>query len=204
MTDSLFEEQPYKKSISIADGELSLWHPLFSSTESHELFSRLTKSLNWQQDQVSMHGKLIPIPRLQSWYGDQESTYSYSGITLPPQAWTEELLQIKQQIETLTQQRFNSVLANYYRDGSDSVSWHRDNEPELGNDPVIASVSLGETRQFQLRHKSRKYETIKLNLPHNSLLLMAGSLQHHWYHQVPKTKKVVGPRINLTFRLIEK
>jgi alkylated DNA repair dioxygenase AlkB len=168
------------------------------------LFTQLTQTLNWKQDEMRIAGKVIPIPRLQAWYGDAESQYGYSGISLPPLSWTSELLEIKEKIESVTQCRFNSVLANYYRDGKDSVAWHQDNEPELGHNPVIASLSLGETRQFQLRHTTQKYPTIKLNLPHNALLLMSGDTQTNWYHQIPKTKKMVGPRINLTFRLIKR
>jgi len=203
MTLSLFEEQAIKRTIHIEDGELNLWHPLFSQEKAQALFSIMEDSLKWRQDEITIRGKCIPVPRLQAWYGGSESHYAYSGISLQPLAWTSELREIKQTIESLTGHHFNSVLANYYRDGNDSVSWHQDNEPELGLDPVIASLSLGETRQFQLRHTSHKHETIKLNLPHNSLLVMAGALQRQWYHQVPKTKKAVEPRINLTFRLIK-
>ncbi len=200
---SLFEEQAIKRSIHINDGELDLWHPLFSQEAARELFSTLEKSLAWRQDEIVIRGKAIPVPRLQAWYGDSESHYAYSGITLQPLDWTNELHEIKQKIETITGHHFNSVLTNYYRDGNDSVAWHQDNEPELGIDPIIASLSLGETRQFQLRHAFHKHETIKLNLPHNSLLVMAGALQRQWYHQISKTKKAGGPRINLTFRLIK-
>ncbi len=219
MTDSLFEQASFEASLfdspvendnqvektdlNIADGELYLWHPLLSPTHANDTFSKLANTLAWQQDSMAIAGKTVPIPRLQAWYGDAESHYGYSGLSLQPRPWTEELRQIKQTIETLTGHQFNSVLANYYRDGNDSVSWHQDNEPELGDSPVIASVSLGGTRQFQLRHHAREYETQKLNLPHNSLLLMAGDLQRNWYHQIPKTKKAVSPRINLTFRLIK-
>lgn len=200
---SLFDSPPVRSELPIEDGTLSLWHPLLPSYEAETLFTQLTKTLNWKQDEMVIAGKSIPIPRLQAWYGDAGSQYGYSGITLPPLSWTAELLAIKKTIETITQHSFNSVLANYYRDGQDSVSWHQDNEPELGHNPVIASLSLGETRQFQLRHSTAKYPTIKLNLPHNALLLMSGSTQKNWHHQVPKTKKAVGPRINLTFRLIK-
>ncbi len=200
---SLFEAQTVKSDIPIEDGTLCLWQPLLSSDESETLFAQLSSTLNWRQDEMMIAGKRTPIPRLQAWYGDAGSQYGYSGIALPPLSWTKALLQIKQTIETITQQRFNSVLANYYRNGQDSVSWHQDNEPELGQNPIIASLSLGETRQFQLRHTKGKYPTIKLNLPHNTLLLMSGSTQKNWQHQIPKTKKAVGPRINLTFRLIQ-
>ena len=200
---SLFEAQPMKSDIPIEGGALSLWQPFLTPVDANTFLALLSRTLDWKQDEVTIAGKKIPIPRLQAWYGDTKSQYSYSGIPLSPLSWTPELLEIKQKIETVTQHRFNSVLANYYRDGNDSVAWHQDNEPELGENPVIASLSLGDTRQFQLRHITRKYPTIKLNLPHNALLLMSGETQKNWYHQIPKTKKTVGSRINLTFRLIK-
>ncbi|WP_250657476.1 alpha-ketoglutarate-dependent dioxygenase AlkB family protein [Alkalimarinus coralli] len=200
--DALLEAPADKRDLPIEEGQLALWYPLFTSSEADTLFTRLSETLAWTQDEMKIAGKVIPIPRLQAWYGDDNSHYGYSGISLPPINWTEELRYIKQKIEAITQQPYNSVLANYYRDGNDSVSWHQDNEPELGHNPVIASLSLGATRQFQLRHIARKHSTIKLNLPHNALLLMSGETQKNWQHQIPKTKKAVGPRINLTFRLI--
>lgn len=202
--DSLFDMHPMKNDIPIADGSLCLWHPLLPSPDAEALFNRLAQTLDWKQDTMTIAGKEIPIPRLQAWYGDANSQYSYSGILLKPLNWTKELLTIKETIETITQHHFNSVLANYYRDGQDSVAWHQDNEPELGENPVIASLSLGETRQFQLRHTDQRHPTLKLDLPHNALLLMSGETQKNWYHQIPKTKKAVGPRINLTFRLIKR
>lgn len=200
---SLFDSQPVKSDIPIEDGSLCLWHPLLPPEQADMLFTQLTKTLHWQQDSMAIAGKQVLIPRLQAWYGDAGSQYSYSSIALEPLPWTAELLTIKNTLEAITQQPFNSVLANYYRDGNDSVAWHQDNEPELGHNPVIASLSLGETRQFQLRHLNGNYPTVKLNLPHNALLLMSGSTQQYWLHQIPKTKKVVGPRINLTFRFIK-
>ena len=139
----------------------------------------------------------MPIPRLTAWHG--AAGYVYSGIRLTPAAWTPPLLELKALAERLAGERFNSVLLNLYRDGRDSVSWHADNEPGLGRDPVIASLSLGAVRRFQLKHR-RLDERLALDLPHGSCLIMAGATQHHWLHQLPKTTRPVGPRINLTFR----
>jgi alkylated DNA repair dioxygenase AlkB len=146
-------------------------------------------------------GRRIPIPRLTAWHG--AAGYVYSGIRLTPAPWTPPLLELKALAERLAGQSFNSVLLNLYRDGRDSVSWHADNEPGLGRDPVIASLSLGAVRRFQLKHR-RLPERLTLDLPHGSCLIMAGATQHHWLHQLPKTKAPVGPRINLTFRRMQK
>ena len=129
--------------------------------------------------------------------------YTYSGISMNPEPWTATLLEIKAKINEGANTRFNSVLLSLYRNGRDSLSWHQDDEPELGNDPVIASASFGDTRTFQFRHKARKdIKTVSIDLTHGSLLIMKGPTQRFWVHQVPKTAKPVGPRINLTFRVI--
>lgn len=146
-----------------------------------------------------MYGKQINVPRLTAWFGS--GCYTYSGIQMQPHCWTELLLQIKDQVEAITGGSFNSVLLNLYRNGNDSVSWHCDDEPELGENPTIASLSFGATRSFQLKHKFTK-QTIKLDLSHGSLLLMQDETQTHWLHCVPKTKKPTAARINLTFRYL--
>jgi alkylated DNA repair dioxygenase AlkB len=149
-----------------------------------------------------MYGKRINFPRLTAWYGDNDKPYSFSGITLNPLSWTKTLSEIKNRIEPKAGVSFNSVLLNLYRDGNDSISWHTDAEPELGKNPVIASVNFGETRNFQLRHIETK-EKVEIELVHGSLLIMQGELQHFWQHQVPKTAKKIKDRINLTFRVIK-
>ncbi len=150
-----------------------------------------------------MFGKAIAQPRLTAWYGDEGAIYTYSNLTNRPLEWTPELLVIKARAEKTAQMNFNSVLLNYYRNGQDSMGWHQDNEPELGEQPVIASVNFGATRRFQLRHKKRKdLDTFSIDLEHGSLLVMRGTTQEFWKHQVPKTTQSVGARINLTFRLI--
>jgi alkylated DNA repair dioxygenase AlkB len=142
-------------------------------------------------------GRRLPIPRLTAWHG--QAGYVYSGIRMAPAPWTPPLLELKDIAEALAGQPFNSVLLNLYRHGRDSVSWHADNEPGLGRNPVIASISLGAERRFQLKHR-RTGERLSVDLAHGSCLIMAGATQHHWLHQLPKIAQPVGPRINLTFR----
>ena len=156
----------------------------------------------WKQDLIKMYGDVYPLPRLTSWYGDSGKSYSYSGITSQPNAWTTKLLELKLMVESAANSTFNSVLLNWYRDGSDYLSWHADDEPELGQEPTIASVSFGETRDFVLRRKQNHAEKIMVPLEHGSLLVMSGKLQSYWEHSVPKRRRVQGSRFNLTFRSI--
>lgn len=153
----------------------------------------------WHQGEITLFGKRHPIPRLQAWYGDRP--YGYSGLTLPAQPFTPALMAIKTTLEDFCGYAFNGVLLNQYRHGQDSMGWHSDDEPELGQNPAIASLSWGASRKFHLRHK-RTRETIHLTLESGSLLIMAGETQHHWQHQIPKTKKIIGDRINLTWRYV--
>jgi alkylated DNA repair dioxygenase AlkB len=160
------------------------------------------KNIRWKQDWISMYGKRMPLPRLTAWYGDSGKAYTYSGITSRPNAWNDGLLHVKQLVEECAGIEFNSVLLNWYRDGSDHLSWHSDDEKELGANPVIASASFGETRDFVIRRKQNHSEKIKLPLKHGSLLVMKGEFQHHWQHYVPKRKDTKSSRFNLTFRRI--
>ena len=162
-------------------------------------FTQLMTEINWQQEQLSMYGKLINIPRLQAWYGLFE--YSYSGLTLKPQPLTPLLAELKALIEQKSGQSFNAILANCYRDQNDTVGWHSDDEPELGINPVIASLSLGEERNFQLKHKETG-EKLVFPLKPGSLFIMSGQSQHYWQHCLPRTQKRKSARINLTFRYI--
>ena len=188
---------------SMPDGEVIIYQNFFEEPESDRFFKELQNSLNWQQDKIRIFGKEVDLPRLTAWYGDEGKSYKYSGITMNPNPWIPVLLSIKKKIEKVVELDFNSVLANLYRDGKDYVSWHSDDEKELGNNPIIASVSFGATRRFQLRHKSNKdLDTVEISLTHGSLLIMTGSTQHFWKHQVPKTSKILTERINLTFRVI--
>lgn len=210
---ALFETEQYQKQyqvITLASevsqpyGEVIIYQNFFNQSESDRFFLELLKNINWQQDKIKIFGKEVDLPRLTAWYGDAGKSYTYSSITMNPNPWTKNLLSIKKRIEEKVNINFNSVLANLYRNGQDYVSWHSDDEKELGENPTIASVSFGATRRFLLRHKSNKnLETVDLSLGHGSLLIMKGSTQHYWKHQVPKTTKVKTERINLTFRVIE-
>ncbi len=163
----------------------------------------LTKGVVWRNDPITMFGKTYPQPRLTAWHGDSGVKYSYSGIKMDPAPWTPVLLKLKEKLETDLNCRFNSVLINYYRDGNDHMSYHSDDERELGVNPLIASLSFGEVRSFQLKHKFKKeLKTIAINVTDGSLIVMKDELQHFWQHKIAKTKKLIGPRLNLTFRYI--
>ena len=183
------------------DGELFLIKQFFRPPESDHLFAAFETGLDWQEETIFIFGKWVKVPRLMCWYGDPDAYYHYSGVDHQPRPWTTELQSVRARIEQQCQCIFNSVLANLYRDGRDSMGCHADDEKELGLNPVIASLSLGDERLFKLHHKKHK-ETLDIILGHGDLLVMAGTLQHHWLHSVPKTKKIKTPRINLTFRKI--
>jgi len=169
------------------------------------LLTELMNTVAWRQEPIKLFGKEVLQPRLTAWHGDPAARYSYSGLALEPEPWTPALQQLRQQVEAASNARFNSVLLNLYRTGQDSMGWHADGEPELGPEPVIASVSLGATRRFRLRPRDAQrltHEPVSLELASGSLLLMRGPTQHHWLHAVPKTARPTAPRLNLTFRLI--
>ena len=186
-------------SIPIEDVELSMLTQLPMPIGNAEILARLLAETPWRADTVVVYGKRHLQPRLTAWYG--EASYTYSGLTLQPLPLTPLLEQLRTAVEQATGRRYNSVLLNYYRDGADSMGMHSDDEAELGPQPVIASLSYGATRTFILRHKRTK-RTVKLDLTDGSLLLMAGTLQAHWQHGINKTAKLVGPRLNLTFRFV--
>lgn len=191
------------ETLAMPDADVIFHRCLFSQKESDYFFAELHKNINWKQELIIIYGKPVPIPRLTAWYGDSGKSYNYSKIAMNPEPWTDILLKIKSEIESIAGVNFNSVLLNLYRNGSDSVAWHSDDEPELGTNPVIASVSFGGTRRFVFKHKYKKeLDKIEINLTHGSFLVMKGTTQHLWQHQVPKTTKSAQPRINLTFRLI--
>lgn len=200
---NLFQNMEQKLEVKkIQNGEYIYISNFFNKEKSDYYFKTLLSEIDWKQEEMKMYGKTIKFPRLTAWYGDSDKPYTFSGITLKPDAWTKELLEIKTKIEPKCNVIFNSVLLNLYRNGNDSISWHTDAEKELGTNPVIGSVNFGATRKFQLRHKETK-EKIQIELKHGSLLIMQGETQHFWQHQVPKTKKIVNKRINLTFRVIK-
>lgn len=194
------------EAITIPDGELlwaeHFWQEVADDGEADEVFGRLHAQVAWRQEYITIYGKRQPQPRLTAWYGDEGATYCYSGLILKPRPWLPILQNLKAQVEAAAQTRFNSVLLNLYRTGQDGMGWHSDNEPELGRNPAIASLSFGAARRFVMRHCDRHDTKVELSLNHGSLVVMKGKTQHHWQHQVPKTVKPVGPRINLTFRLI--
>lgn len=185
------------------DGEVSFFPNLFTREESDVYFDVLMNEIPWKQEPIRIFGKTVMQPRLTAWYGDPGKHYSYSGITMNPTHWTDALLKIKQRIETVSPVIFNSALLNLYRDQSDSMGWHRDNEKELGVNPVIASVTFGAARRFLLRYYTDKDLKQSLELTHGSLLLMQGRTQHAWEHSIPKQSSIAGSRINITFRVIK-
>ena len=174
----------------------------FAPAESAELLNTFINTIPWVQEDIRMYGKLIKTPRLTAWYGDSNKEYIFSGTKHHPTPWTDELLSIKNKIEPVAGIQFNSVLLNYYRDANDSVAWHSDDEYELGVNPVIASVSFGQVRKFDIRHKQDHKRKYSLYLENGSLLIMKGDLQHNWVHQIPKSTKPLKARVNLTFRII--
>lgn len=169
------------------------------NANANRLYEHCMQHCDWVQSEIQVYGKRIAIPRLNAWIGD--SDYAYSGTSFAATAWTSELFAIKTEIERASQLQLNSVLANLYRDGNDSMGWHSDDEKSLGTNPQIASLSLGQERRFVLRDKKTKKEKVEVTLEHGSLLLMLGDVQTRWQHALPKSKKVREPRINLTFRL---
>lgn len=188
--------------LPLADAELR-WQPEWLDAATADLWlAALLAQTPWQQPQVFVHGRQHPVPRLLAWYGDAQVNYSYAGLNHRPQAWTPLLAQIRARVEAAAGQAFNGLLLNYYRDGQDSMGWHSDDEPELGRNPLIASLSLGGERRFDLRRRGASRIEYSLPLSHGSLLVMAGATQHHWQHQVAKTRSPCAPRLNLTFRWI--
>ncbi|MDG2314546.1 MAG: alpha-ketoglutarate-dependent dioxygenase AlkB [Flavobacteriaceae bacterium] len=188
--------------IPLPDATIAFYPDFLKKNQANEMFESLYKETSWQQDPITVFGKTYPQPRLTALYGNNGLPYSYSNITMHPHPFTQEMNLLLNNIKAVCSTEFTSVLMNLYRNGSDSNGWHSDDEKELGADPVIASLSLGATRMFHLRHKFDKSKRHKMELTHGSLLLMSGKTQHFWQHQIPKTKKEVAPRINLTFRKI--
>ena len=199
----LFPENNTVLSPSIPDGKIFYYPTFLSKKEADLLYAVFLETTPWQKDNISVYGKTYEHPRLTSLYGLNEKPYSYSNISMHPNPMTPILKDLLSKIENKTEHSFNAVLLNLYRDGKDSNGWHADNEKELGENPIIASISLGQERYFHLKHREIKEERFKIKLAHGSLLLMAGALQHHWLHQIPKTTRPLKQRINLTFRNIK-
>ncbi|MEP2937078.1 MAG: alpha-ketoglutarate-dependent dioxygenase AlkB [Gilvibacter sp.] len=199
----LFSTRSEVTQLNLKDAQVSYYPNFLSLVEAHNLYTELLQKTPWQQDDIKVFGKVYKQPRLTALYGSNTKPYSYSGITMHPMPFTPALLSVKKKAEALAGVCFTTALLNHYRDGQDSNGWHSDDEPELGQNPVIASVSLGAKRPFKLRPKANKAATQKIWLEHGSLLLMAGSTQHYWQHQLPKSTVIKEPRINITFRVID-
>jgi len=188
--------------IELQGASLLYIEDFLSTEQADKLFDNLMDYDHWRQDHIKMFGKEILQPRLTALFSDNHNAYTYSGLTMHPEIFPSYLASVKERCEEICEQSFNACLANLYRDGQDSMGWHADDEKELGTNPVIASVSIGEPRMFHLKHRKDKNLTYKKRLQHGSLLVMRGETQKFWKHQLPKTKKQIGPRINLTFRKI--
>jgi alkylated DNA repair dioxygenase AlkB len=188
--------------MELPDATLVFEPQFLPGDEANPLLTSLLQKTPWRQDEIRIFGKTHPQPRLTALFGNNGNSYSYSGITMDPVPFTPELKDLKDKVEQQCGHTFTTCLLNLYRDGNDSNGWHADDEKELGTNPVIASVSLGETRVFHLKHRRQKSLRYRMRLVHGSLLVMRGPMQHHWLHQIPKTRKPVKPRINLTFRSI--
>ena len=183
------------------DGKLYLAQDYLPNTQANALHLALLEQLDWRDESIRIYGKLILSPRRVCWYGDSNTIYTYSGIHHVPQSWPNVLLRLRKQLERRTNHPFNAVLANLYRDNNDSMGWHADNEKELGPTPVIASLSVGESRTFKIRHNKTK-ETVSIEMSNGSLILMCGDLQKNWQHSVPKCRQAKSSRINLSFRFV--
>ena len=196
----LFSE---KRNLGLADSEIWYYPNFLNNQQADEYFNILRKETPWRQDDIKVFGKVYAQPRLTALYGNNGKSYSYSNITMESLPFTKALKKLKNLVGQEAEIEFTSCLLNLYRDGKDSNGWHSDDEKELGKNPVIGSVSLGEARFFHLRHKSDRTLKSKILLEHGSLLLMCGETQHFWQHQIAKTAKKVEERINLTFRVIQ-
>jgi len=192
--------------ICVIPGSVFYWPSVLDRGEADRFFRVLLDETDWLQHTVKLFGNSVKCPRLSAWHGDDDAIYSYSGMRLRPEPWTPALMELKHRIETAAAWSFNSVLLNLYRSGSDSMGWHADDEPVLGEQPTIASVSLGAMRRFRLKKRTSgsgpEPDREALDLGHGSLLVMRGRCQAEWMHSLPKTVRPVGQRINLTFRRI--
>lgn len=186
----------------VPNGEWT-YHPSFyTPRDADHLLRAFVSDVSWGLHQIRIFGRWVQEPRQTAWFGDPGAVYTYSGVTMKPAPWTPLLAAVRRRVEKVSGASFNSVLLNLYRDGNDHMGWHSDDEPELGANPVIASLSLGAERRFRLRHRTVPGERRELTLRPGSLLVMGGELQHHWLHSVPKSSTVRSPRVNLTFRKI--
>lgn len=186
----------------LPQAELLFWPHWLSPEQAQRCYQQLAQQLNWQQPAIKIFGKAVLIPRQQVWMGDPHCSYKYSGVLFEPEPWHPLVWQLTDWVNQLCQTRFNSVLLNWYADGQQHMGWHSDDEAELGQNPQIASLSLGQQRFFDLKHKNLGTQ-LKLELGDGALLLMAGQCQQYWQHRVPKMASATKGRINLTFREIK-
>ena len=198
---SLFPKE--KITFDLPNASIEYFPDFFDSEKSKMLFDKLLEEVPWQHDEITVFGKTHWQPRLTALYGNEGKQYSYSNIVMKPHSWSPLIMFIKNEIEEYCQENFTTVLLNLYRDGRDSNGWHADNEKELGRNPIIASVSFGAERAFHLQHNTIENAKQKVILENGSLLVMKGETQHFWKHQITKTAKPIGSRINLTFRIIK-
>ena len=180
--------------------EIEVWRGFLVDADDH--FTALLDETPWTQDAIVVFSQKRPIPRQEAWYGDPGRTYTYSGRRLEPLPWTSRLVDIRDRCATAVGEAFDSLLVNRYRNGQDAVGWHSDDEPELGPNPVIASLSLGATRRFRLRRRDGHHGPLAMDLEHGDLLVMSGSTQALWQHCLTRTALPAGERVNLTFRRI--
>lgn len=185
------------------NADLAYYPSFFNQAEATALFEKLKSEIPWQQDNIRVYGKEYVQPRLTALFGNEGKPYGYSNIVMHPHAWTPLMVYLKEAVEDACNEVFTTVLLNLYRNGKDSNGWHADNEKELGQNPIIASLSFGATRVFQMKHNTISNLKQNVLLQHGSLLIMKGTTQHFWKHQIPKTAKPIGERINLTFRIIK-
>jgi len=203
VTADLFPAQEALAPIPMQDAEVYYLRHLALAQPPHVVMNQLIDEGPWRAENIVVWGRTYPQPRLIAWYGDAGMNYTYSGLQLTPLPWTETLLHIKSRVQAVTRTDFNSVLLNYYRDHRDSMGLHSDDEPDLGEQPILASLSLGEERIFILKHKRDKVlKPVRLKLASGSLLLMKGDTQRYWKHGIDKEARPCGPRVNLTFRSI--
>lgn len=189
--------------LKLPDCDIWYYPGFLDADEATRCFEALRLETPWRQDDIKVFGKTYPQPRLTALYGNNQKPYQYSNIQMHPVPFTPLLKTLKAAADKISGTSFSTCLLNLYRDGMDSNGWHADDEKELGTNPIIASLSLGQERSFHLKHKKNKGLKHKMVLEHGSLLLMKGSTQHNWLHQIPKTRRPVGERINLTFRVIQ-
>ena len=201
--ESLFNFNLEPIVLDLPDAEIIYFPQFFDKKQADTIYNELLQEIAWQQDTITVFGKTHPQPRLTALYGNEGKPYAYSNIVMQPHIWNSLLTYIKEEVEMVCNASFTTVLLNLYRNGKDSNGWHADNEKELGRNPVIASLSLGASRMFHLKHNTDNDLRQRMVLENGSLLIMKGETQHFWKHQIPKSAQEIGPRINLTFRIIK-